>query len=902
MSTTAESPTLARRGKPRRLRAWLLGWLLAVVVVYGIAWAVGQRVGAMLMVDQPSIRNLQDQTFALASKVKASDGSEIYSFAVEKRDWIDYEDVSPWIVKGLVAVEDEGFFEHRGLNYRGIARAAVKNLTASLEAGELVFREGGSSITQQLAKQLYLSPERKLERKLKEALLAIQVEKNFKKEEILELYLNQVFLGHQRHGVEAASQFYFGKSARDLTVPEAALIAGLPQRPSASSPRTNPLAARKRRDHVLARMAECGYITRKEMESAQAQPIQLASTETAKRLQTQEAAPFFVEEIRRQLVDQYGDLVNTGGLEIETTLDMDIQRKATRAVRDGLRELDKDLEGFRAITTNLVLQGVDPDSYEDPSWQAGPDVDDVVPGVVLAVSRTHATVRVGEDVVTVGADAVAWTGRRDLESVLKRGDLAPFRLGRREPDGKLAHVTLEQDPELEGALVAIDVATGEVLAMVGGYDYHRSEFNKVSQARRQVGSAFKPIYYAVAMESGLLPSTTVMDEPTSFIDPWTGGVYSPENYVKTYYGRVTLREALEKSLNIASVRLLNQVGYRRTIAYAKKCGITAALKPYPSLALGAHEITLLEITAAYSVFPNGGLHVKPTLVRRVRDAKGDVMEQPHDEPEEVLSPQAAYQMCNLLRGVVQSGTATLAKSLGRPLAGKTGTTDDYSDAWFVGFTPSLVVGVWVGYEEEVKTIGKGYAGAKAALPIWIDFMRQALEGRPPEEFVNPGGIDFVSIDKKTGMRASPECPQENVVLEAFREDDKPSVHCTAAHHAQLLLPACLQRFPLDENGVLLADEHVLLQIEEERTNCPIVVDTLQAVVEVPWTSLGGMPRMLAYRSSEEAGSGPWDANSIEGLMERDRRVVQRSDLAGLGDFDVLEGRTVIITRNTRGDP
>lgn len=889
----------------RRRSGWigLLVFLAGTALVYSAAGWAGVHAGELLMADQPSVRELQEHSFALTSRVHAADGTEIYSFAAEKRDYARFEDISPWLIQGLIATEDEQFWEHRGLNWQGIVRAALHDLKLSIEQGRVVLAQGGSSITQQLAKQLYLSPEKKLERKIKEALLAIQIEKNFRKEEILEMYLNQVFLGHRRHGVEAASQYYFGKGVGEVSLPEAALLAGLPQAPSRYSPRSNAKEATARRDHVLDRMAVVGYITQAEADEAKATPLLLATTEREKRIRTQQAAPYFVEEIRRELVGELGDAVNTGGLEIKTTLRMDTQRAATRAVRDGLRALDRRVHGFRPIERNvledeaLVAAGVTPETYEHPLWLVEPEVDGVIPGVVLASGDERAIIRIGERELELEPAAIEWTKKKRVSQVLRRGDLAPFKIAVDEDSGEWSVVQLEQDPPFEAALVAIDVASGEILAMVGGYDYSRSEFNKVTQAKRQVGSAFKPIYFAAALEDGLSPGTGVMDEPTVFLMPWTGQEYAPENYYIRYYGRVTVRETMERSLNIASVRLLNFVGYDRTIDLAHAMGVSAPLKAFPSMALGAFEVTLLEMTSAYSVFPNGGLRVAPRLIRSVHDPKGNLIYEPDPRVREVLSPEAAFQMTQVLRGVVQAphGTARRARKLGRPVAGKTGTTDDYSDAWFIGFTPSMAVGVWVGYEKDKKSICKKCAGGSTALPIWADFVDEVLKDTPPEQFEAPSGIDFVAVDRSTGLRASLVCPKDRVFLEALRSDAPLPPTCTDAHHQRLRLPQCLQRFPLDVNGVLVVDsEELLFQLEEEATGCTIIVDPIQRQVVLPTLrSLDG-PLMLPYRLQQEVYFPGLAQESVEELMEQDPRSLERGVL---GDFDVLDGRTVVVVRN-----
>lgn len=892
-------PTPAEHRRNLLLRR-ILPWAVAAAVLWSFAAVAGSRLGTKLLEDPPpaieTLRKSDGPQFALSSFVRDAQGDVIYTFSEEKREYVRYAEISPHVINALVAVEDEQFWKHHGINVQGVARAALSDAKASIKARRLVFPQGGSSITQQLAKQIWVGNDRNFERKLKEALYALHVEQSFSKEEILELYLNKVYLGHQRYGVESASQFYFGKSAKDLTLAEGALIAGLPQAPSNLSPRSNPEGALKRRNHVLDRMVIAGFIKKDEAEAAKATPITLMSSEAAGTAYTQQTAPFFVEEVRRQLLadPDLADQVMTGGLEIETTLDMDLQRKATRAVREGLRKLDKELSRFRPITRNVLADGP-PEAYDDPLWLLPPEYDDVLPGVVLDVADGRARVRIGSSVVNAESSAIAWTGRRRVEDVLHRGDVAPFRVEQRDAAGAITKVKLEQDPEIDGALVAIEVGSGEIVAMVGGYDYDASEFNKATQAKRQLGSGFKPLYYATALERGLRPSTTILDEPTVFVDPWNGSEYKPENYYEKYYGRVTMREALERSLNIASVRLLNYVGYDHAIQTARRCGVEAELNPYPSLALGAQEMTLLESTSAFSVFPNMGLRVKPSVLRRIKSAKGEVLAEHAPEVSEAMSPQVAFQMIQLMRGVVQDGTATAARSLGRQVAGKTGTTDDYSNAWFIGFSPSLVVGVWVGYSRETKSIGEGYAGAKAALPIWIDFMRQYFDGRPEETFTNPGGVEFVAIDKKTGLVASPECPPDDVILESFQEGNRPFEACSASHHRALWLPGCLQRFGMDADGFLLVpDENALADLERDPTACPVTIDRMGRVISHGWAA-AGVPNQYAYRIG---GSGAVERqpDSLEALMAINPHSTRDGSLH---DFDVVDGRTVVIVRNDR---
>ena len=888
--------------RPWSWKASLLAWGVASVVVWGAMAIVGAHVGRRIIATAETksiddIRNGGADKLKQSSVIHAADGEAIYTLAEENRKAIRIDEMSPFVIDALVAVEDAQFYEHKGINPRGIVRAAVTDAKASLKAGRLTFPEGGSSLTQQLAKLYFLTNERTANRKVAEALYALHIEKEYQKDEILAAYLNKVALGNNRFGVESASQYYFGKPCKDLTLAEAALIAGLGQAPSRLNPVLHPDNAVKRRNKVLERMVEAKKISREQADAAKAEPLVLATEVQGRKVETQAVAPYFVEEIRRDLVQrpETRDVLMTGGLSIETTLDMDLQRKATVTLLEGLRKLDKHLTKFRPITRNLVAEEKDPDAYEDPMWLLPPEADNVLPGVVLESDEKSAVVRIGDDRITVDSAAIAWTSHRVVNEVLRRGDLAPFRILSREPGTQaIQSIRLDQDPLLEGALVVIDVTSGEVLAMAGGFDYNRSQFNKATQALRQAGSSFKPIYYAAALEKGLRPSTTTIDEPTTFVDAWTGELYQPENYYKDYHGRVTLRESLEKSLNIPSVRLLNYAGYKDAIATARRFGLTVDLRPYPSMALGAFEMTLLEMTSAYSVFPNGGIHVKPTLLRRVKAANGAVLYEHEPEATEVITPQVAFQMVQLMRGVVKAGTAKEALSLGRDVAGKTGTTDDYTDAWFIGYTPSVVVGVWTGYEKEVRTIGKDMSGAKAALPIWIDFMRAYFEGRPAEEFANPGGIEFVAIDKATGLVMSETCPPQNMVLEAYAEGNRPIRYCSPARHRELDVPRCLQRFGMDDAGFLLVpDERFLFDLETSG-ECPISVDPIDRVVAYAWSPVLP-PSQFPYRMGA-AAQAPVDEDSIEALMAADRRTT-RDGL--MSDFDVVDGRTVIVVRNDR---
>jgi penicillin-binding protein 1A len=583
-----------------------------------------------------------------------------------------------------------------------------------------------------------------------------------------------------------------------MTLPESALLAGLIQRPEALTPYRHRERALKRRNHVIGRMLEEGYLNPKEAAEAREAPIRLSGNRTHENI-----APYFVEEVRRWLKSKYGDSsVYQAGLEVHTTLDPVLQRLANRAMDYGLRQLDK-RQGWRGISLT-VPAGEDPAVWESPTWQAGILEGRVLDGVVLAVDGNEATVRVGPHAGILGKDEIAWTRRKKPSSFLSPGDVLRVRMRSIEDDGS-ARLSLEQEPLAEAALVAIDPSTGEVRAMVGGFDFERSEWNRVTQAKRQTGSAFKPFVYAAALASGWNLADRIMDEPTVFLDPYIGEPYQPENYTNKYYGNLTLRRALEKSANIATVKLLHQVGYQRVIEVAHKVGIQSRLHPFPSLALGSFEVSLMELTSAYGTFANQGVRVDPHLVNEVRDRDGALLERVEPQVHDALSPQIAYLVNHCLEGVVTDGTGRAAASIGRPLAGKTGTTDDNTDAWFIGYTPDLAVGVWVGFDDN-SSLGSRETGALAALPIWKHFMQSAYRDRPVEEFDPPHGVTFLAIDRETGLKANPSAECRPVYSEAFVEGTEPTKYCSRHDHFLRSMPYPLQRYRFNEQGSLEISE------------------------------------------------------------------------------------------------
>jgi penicillin-binding protein 1A len=773
--------------KPRRRWKFLLLGLVVVPAVLS-----GTVLGYGLKFDLPDVRKLEDYTPPLSTRVFAADGTPLASFGEQRRILVGYGEIPKTFEQALVAVEDSSYYHHHGIDLRGILRAAWHDVsTFRLE-------QGASTLTQQLARNLFLKPDKTLRRKLQEMLLAMEIERRYSKQEILRLYCNQVYMGHGRYGLEAAARFYFGGPARDLDLAQSALLAGIVQRPEALSPLRNPDRAVKRRNHVLLRMVEEHYITRDQARAAQKTPLVIAAATEAADL-----APYFAEEVRRNLQAKYGDDgVYRGGLEVRTTLDPKLQAIANRALDLGLRELDK-RQGWRGVGSR-VPEGADPDTWSPPSWKGALAPGVVTEAVVTLSAPGRARVRVREFEGYLGPKEIAWTGRTYPSAILKRGDIVWVRVISMTPEGRV-EVVLEQRPRAEAALVALDPRTGEIRALVGGFDFRKSEFDRAIQARRQCGSAFKPFVYAAALMRGMTASKILIDEPTVFVDRTTFQPYQPENYGDKYYGAVTLRHALEKSINIATVKLLNDIGFESVIEMARRLGIRADLRPYPSMALGAFEVTLVEITSAYGTLANQGVHVAPHLIREVLASDGTALEQAEPEIVDAVTPQIAFVMNRLLEGVVTDGTGAAAAELGRPLAGKTGTTDDFTDAWFIGYAPDLVVGVWVGFDEK-KSLVRRETGAQAALPIWKVFMEDAYAGRPPEDFPVPEGVSIIAIDGRTGLKASEAAGCDPVLSEAFLEGTEPTAYCSRAQHDWIRLPYAAQHYPLNEDGEITIPE------------------------------------------------------------------------------------------------
>jgi penicillin-binding protein 1A len=715
--------------------------------------------------DLPQVTSLEEFQPNIITQVFAADGSVLGEFAIEKRVVVEFRDIPPVLRNAIVAVEDADFWKHIGINPWRIPAAAFANV----RSGRL--GQGFSTLTMQLTRLLFLTPEKTYERKIKEIILAFQIEKNFTKEEIFTLYCNQIYFGHGNYGVEAASRFFFGKPVKDLTLAEAALLAGIPQNAPRLSPVNHPDRAFDRRNHVLDRMAEEKYISHEEADAAQRAPLGLHL-----RKDPPSIAPHFLEEVRKYLEKEYGSQrIYQGGLRVYTTLDPGMQRAAVRALRDGLRILDRRARGFVKPETSALVDGLLPEPLHLDEWDWPFAAGDVVRGVVIASDRMSAVVQVGDYRGRLFPADVAWTRRTSVSDVLPRGVVAPFRIvSLSDTDGrKEAKLQLEQEPKVEGALLAEDVRSGAVRAMVGGYDFEKSKFNRATQAMRQVGSAFKPIVYSAALETlGWTPSTILVDAPLSFPNPWDKSVWTPQNYDGAFWGPMPLRRAVEQSRNIPAVKTLQAVGVEKGIEYARKLGIEGELPPYLPIALGAGEATLQEMVGAFATFANQGLRMKPFLIDRITDREGNVIEQAAPRATDALRADTAFIMTSLLRGVCERGTAARSRKLGRPIAGKTGTTNDFTDAWFIGYEPSLAAGVWVGFDEKKDSLGHGEDGAHAALPIWMEFWKAATEGRPIEEHAIPGNVVFVPVDEM-GRPGAPGTP--GVRMEAFVAGTEPQV-------------------------------------------------------------------------------------------------------------------------------
>lgn len=738
-----------RRPPPRQPWRWwhISLFALGATVLIGVL-AVGGVI-LYLSKDLPALDQLGTYQPSLVTQVYSSDQQLIGQFFIERRILTPVADIPEGLRRAVVAVEDVRFFEHPGLDYIGMLRAAWTNVR---RGGKV---EGASTITQQLARSLFLSSERTFDRKVRELILAYKMELVLTKEQILELYLNQIYFGQGAYGVASAAQSYFGKDLSSLTIGESAFLAGLPKSPNHYSPFKAYDRAKKRQEHVLTRMEEAKFITATEREQAAAEILNF------RRPGVEQAAPYFVEYIRQLMVAKYGEsMVYKGGLKIFTTLNMEMQKAAEAAFAAGLRELDK-RQGWRG-----PLRTVDITAPTLPMVTATTDqalkVGDYREGVVTKVGKDHFLVQIGTTVANLVFDDMAWAKRRltgpdtkkdvvvnpNLKQVLKPGDVIEVMVKKLERG--VVQVQLEQTPVVEGGLIALEPGKGAIRAMIGGYEFARSEYNRAVQAKRQPGSAFKPLIYATAVSQGMSPASVILDAPVVYEQDQDERSWKPENYGRKVHGMVSLRDALAHSHNLATVRLLDKIGVKPVIEFAKTVGITSPLAADLSLGLGSSSVGLMELTSTYCVLLNQGIRAEPYAIQFVKDNAGNVLELMEPHPQEVISKETAYLITNMMEDVIQKGTGQAAKGIGRPIAGKTGTTDEFINAWFIGGAPNLVTGIYVGFDDR-RSLGETESGAHAALPIWINFMQKALKPLPIVAFTIPEGISFVKVDPTTGL-------------------------------------------------------------------------------------------------------------------------------------------------------
>ena len=707
-----------------RLRGWKLIDRVALTFLILCAVALGAGCGLLFVYasDLPEIRALETYRPDVVTEVYADDGQLAGSFALQRRILMTYEQCPKILYTAVTAIEDQHFEEHWGIDFPRMASAAFRNLIKRRITG------GASTITMQLAGNLFLDrSDRSFRRKMQEILLALQIERRYTKPQIFTMYANQVYLAHGNYGFAAAAQFYFGKPVTDLKLQEAALLAGMVNGPK-FSPLTNPELALNRRNLVIHRMEEEGKITPAEEATARKSPLGL-------RIQypRNDLAPYFFEDIRKYLESTYGtEAVHERGLRVYTTLNINMQRIANQSLRDGLHSYER-RHGWKGNLPNVLRDNLGKlETYEDEDWRRAIEKGSYVTGLVVSVNEKDAIIKIGPYRGILSSNEFAWTGRKKPGDLLKVGDLAQFSI--QELRDNTVRIQLEQQPGPQGALLAIDNPTGEIKAMIGGYSFEDSKFNRATQAVRQVGSSFKVYVYADALERGATPFDTIVDLPFTTISG--GQPYSPRNYDEKFEGTITLRRALAGSRNVPAVKLAEKIGISTVVDMAKRFGITTPLPPYLPLALGAADMKLLEHVSAFTVFPNDGIRIDPHMIRRVTSYDGALLEEAHPEVHDVVSPDVARTMTAMLEEVIRFGTGIQAKALGRPAAGKTGTTQDYTDAWFVGYTPQLTAGVWVGFDDKQISLGKKETGARAALPVWLEFMQGAVAGTPLIDFTN----------------------------------------------------------------------------------------------------------------------------------------------------------------------
>ena len=690
--------------------------LLILSAVFGIMCGLT----VVYSIDLPQMEDLAKYRPNTTTELLDVNGREIGSFALERRVVLPYSDFPAVLKNAIISIEDKSFESNWGVNLFRAVGAAYRDMHSSGRA------QGASTLTMQLARNLFLSSQKTYARKLQEILLSVQIERRFTKQQIFQLYANQIYLGHGTYGFEAGAEFYFSKHVKDLTLPEAALLAALPKGPEAYSPIKYPDRALRRRNLVLSEMQADRKITAREAAEAKAAPLGLAIEAPPNSV-----APYFVEEVRRQLEKEYGaEEVHGAGLRVYTTLDLDLQKVANKAVLEGTAAYER-RHGWKGNLQNVVLAGLDAETYRHPDWTQTLEPGSYVHGMVTQVAPKSVAVTVGARGAVLTPEDWKWTGHAEADEFLKTGDLVYLRITEAPADGTLLHAALEQDTGVQASMMAIDNANGDVVAMVGGRDFALSQFNRATQSQRQVGSSFKPYVYTAAVEAGAKPTDTIVDAPVSFWTP--SGWYTPHNYEPDWKGSMSLLSAFAESRNIPALKLADKVGIRKVIEVAHRFGITSNIPAFLPVAIGSADITLAEQVGAYAVFPNDGIRIEPHYIRRVTQADGVPLDVKSPGVSEVISVETARTMMQLLRAVIQYGTGAAASKMNHPFGGKTGTTNDYTDAWFVGFSPSVTCGTWIGFDDR-KSLGEKETGAKAALPMWMDFMKAAIQGKDDEQF------------------------------------------------------------------------------------------------------------------------------------------------------------------------
>lgn len=767
----------ARKGR-RGMGAKIVRWLLAAfifTVISGVIGVVG--VYFYLSKNLPKIATLKDYRPPVITTVFSDDNRKIAEFFKERRIVIPLSQMSPMLKNAFIAAEDARFYNHKGIDVLSIIRAFFKNI----EAGAIV--QGGSTITQQVAKSFFLTPQKSYVRKIKEAILAYRIDRKFTKEAILFLYLNQIYLGHGAYGVEAASENYFGKSAQGLNLAECAILAGLPQAPSRYSPFRNPQRAKQRQIYVLNRMVGEGYITNLQTTEAINRVLDIKP----RRNLYIEEVPVYTEHIRRYIAKTYGnDILYEGGLKIYAAVNVEMQKIAREEIENGLNALDK-RQGYRGPIEHLPPEAIESFSkaLQDELDMSPLEDGRIANGVVIEVNDKNntVTVRMGKALGVIRIDDMRWARKPNLEvayyearvnhpgEVLKVGDVIQVRVKQKIFNTDRWWLALEQTPKVQAALLCIESETGYVKVMLGGRDFRESQFNRAVQSRRQPGSAFKPIIYASALDKGFTPATTIIDSPIVYQDINHDFTWKPKNYKEKFYGPTLFRDALAKSRNVVTIKILKDVGIDYAIDYARKLGITSNLNRDLSIALGSSGVSLLELVRAYSVFNNLGYLVNPVFITKILDRDGNVIEEAELVREKVIEESTAYIMTSLLEGVVKHGTGRRVLALKRPVAGKTGTTNNLHDAWFAGYSPRYTTGTWVGFDDE-NSLGKGETGSRAASPIWLGFMQKILAGKSVRVFQVPEGVVFSNIDAETGFLPIPE--SKKTIFECFKEGTVPT--------------------------------------------------------------------------------------------------------------------------------